>query len=113
MKQMKKLKLLLPALAVVIALMASAFTYSPKHAAIVTSYFANESHATAVPPIGNTVPSGYTRITTAVIPIGLTAYENSHCPSPTTLTCLVVATGNSGDPQIDFTITAVKQGTWQ
>jgi hypothetical protein len=113
MNKIKKLKLLLPAFAVVIALMASAFTYSPKHATIVTSYFANESHSTSSLSIGASVPTGYTRVTPTVISLGLNSYLNAHCKSPITEVCLAAAQGNAGDPQADFTVTAVDNGTFQ
>lgn len=113
MKNMKKLKLLLPALAVAIALMASAFTYSPNHATVVTSYFANESHASGGVSIGASVPSGYSRVTPAVVLAGLTAYLNAHCPGPATPVCTLTASGTSGNPQVLFTVTAMKNGTWQ
>jgi hypothetical protein len=44
MKTMIKLRLLLTAVTLTIALLASAFISTPKKTAEVTSYFANESH---------------------------------------------------------------------
>jgi hypothetical protein len=113
MKNISKLKILLSAFAVAISLVASAFTYSHKHATVVTSYFANESHSTVTQTIGNSVPSAYTRVTPAVLAVGVIAYLNAHCPSPETIVCLVSAQGSSGDMQTNFTITAVKAGNWQ
>lgn len=113
MAHFKPQRFTLPVLAIIIALIASAFVYSPKHASVVTSYFANESHAAGGVSVGASVPSGYTRVTPAVATLGVSYYETVHCSGPFTTICLVEAQGSAGDPQSDFVIIAIWYGTWQ
>jgi hypothetical protein len=112
MKMFNHAKVLLSTFTMVIAITSSAFTYPRRHASIVTSYFANESGTTTTISIGATVPIGYTRVTSTVTSEGLTAYISGECFAPDTKPCLLVAQGSQGDPQSDFAVTEVINGTF-
>jgi hypothetical protein len=116
MKLMRNLKGASLLVAVLIAVVASAFTVPTKHHAFTgTTYFGNESSSVKFTSgqsgLTVTIPSGYSVITGDVNSAGgPAAFAEAFCVSPTTVTCFVGGILKNASP-VRIKINIATQGT--